>query len=184
MFGWLKNKNPANKTDGAETEKTESAAEPSGNTDSSIESLSEAKDENETDELIERLRSLPPDRYHAEQRLNIIWKMGESKDPKYLRALIECLNDLSEPTASNEIYKVCTNASYALGQIGDKRAIAPLSAILHNRNIDYHRRSVAAKALAQIDDEDAFKAIKAVMHDPDKTVRQVVSTIIKERKTK
>lgn len=146
---------------------------------SAIKTFAYYRSKSAVEPLIKLLRSLAPNRKNADERLEIVVAMGKIGDSRFINPLIDCLDDMSEPLGSNEAYRVCTNASYSLGEIGDSRAIAPLSSILHNTNIDYYRRSIAAKALALIDDKNSLKALKAVIHDSNETVRKTALSLIK-----
>ena len=61
-------------------------------------------------------------------------------------------------------------AAIALGQIGDRRATAPLVQALGDREVAV----VASGALARIGDADAFDALMAHLGEPDPALRQAV----------
>ncbi len=58
---------------------------------------------------------------------------------------------------------VCHSAASALGEIGDKKAIAPLIDIVRNRNS--HARREALAALGKIGDKKAIKALADALQD-------------------
>ncbi len=71
---------------------------------------------------------------------------------------------LSSANASDKAY-----AAYALGEIGDKQSVEPLSALL--RDEDKFVRSVAAYALGKIGDSSAIEFLRAALEDESHIVR-------------
>jgi len=74
------------------------------------------------------------------------------------------MEKLSSANASDKAY-----AAYALGEIGDKQAVEPLSALLKDR--DKFVRSVAAYALGEIGDSSAIEFLRPALEDESSIVR-------------
>lgn len=58
-------------------------------------------------------------------------------------------------------------AAYALGRMGDKRAIEPLMKMVKNRNIDGMERREAVRVLGDFGSWQVFEFLKRVINDPD-----------------
>jgi HEAT repeat protein len=56
-------------------------------------------------------------------------------------------------------------AAYALGRIGDKRAIEPLMKLVNNRGLDEGERSKAGGALSRFKDPQVKIFLQQVMND-------------------
>ena len=64
--------------------------------------------------------------------------------------------------------RLCRNGAYVLGEIGDKRAVGPLTSKL--KSDDSHLRRIAATALGKIRDKDAVMPLIEVLCNPDEQV--------------
>jgi len=87
------------------------------------------------------------DRYYA------VHLLGELRDRRAVGALIPLLNDS----------EIDYNVAWALGQIGDSRAIPPLLAALKNKNA--FARTAAIHALVELNAKSAVPAIEALVGD-------------------
>ena len=60
---------------------------------------------------------------------------------------------------------VQTGAAAALGEIGDRRAVEPLIAVLHGPGVGESVQDAAARALGKLGDPRAMETLLAVLHD-------------------
>lgn len=113
--------------------------------------------------------------YHENNwvRRQTIWALMTLKDYRAVEQIITTLNDKS--------LNVLCYAIYALGEIGDKRAVTPLIDILLKKDFFAHSnghdstfaehscdpRSEAAVALGKIKDKRAIQALISVMEEKD-----------------
>ena len=83
--------------------------------------------------------------------------------------LIEALNDRDKD--------VRRAAAQALGEVGDRKAAAPLIEVLRGDESSYVREA-AAKALGQIDDPRAIDALTEALEDRDRDVRLAAAEVL------
>jgi HEAT repeat protein len=84
------------------------------------------------------------------------WTLGRLEEPSVLELLIERLKDI------NESSQVRSHAASGLGELGDKRAVAPLMEILSQETDEYLRSSVAT-ALGELGDQRAVELLINVL---------------------
>ncbi len=155
-----------------------------------IRALGELEDERAVDALIATLEEASP-----ELRAATAWALGEIKGSRALEALAqmvrtdpdvharkaaaEALRPYRSPRTlltfvtalHDESPKIRTTAILALADLGDRRAIPPLIAVLQG---DPHAevRMLAAVALGHLDDPLALSGLLAGLNDPEPIVRE------------
>ncbi|HPZ10640.1 MAG TPA: ATP-dependent metallopeptidase FtsH/Yme1/Tma family protein [Candidatus Eremiobacteraeota bacterium] len=95
--------------------------------------------------------------------------LSSYEQDKYLLLLIETLH--------SEDLEIKRNASFALREIGDRRALLPLCKMLEEDK-DPHVRMNVALTLGILKDEMSIKSLKKVLEDPNPLVRCSIATAI------
>jgi len=67
--------------------------------------------------------------------------------------------------ASDDSMRLRSAAAYALGKVGDQRAIIPLMSILNDRTQNYRLRLAAAESLGKLGDDYAVKPLIDILSD-------------------
>jgi hypothetical protein len=89
-----------------------------------------------------------------------------------VRADVDRIAELGKLLASSSSEKARISAATALARLGDKRALKPLVAALHDPNPEV--RAVAAAGLGKLGHKAALPALRSLAQDdPDDTVRSV-----------
>jgi len=99
----------------------------------------------------------------APARFTAANKLGKLGDRKAVLPLIAALDDEDD--------KVLDNVIFALGELGDARAVPHLVRVL-GRNKSERARKSAAKALGMLGSRDAVDALIAALKDTDFKVRK------------
>lgn len=122
--------------------------------------------------------------------------LGSAKDPRAVEPLIEALQDVRPPAGFAELpspegltgqaktfaerlrslHNVRAHAAYALGLIGDPRAVPPLLKALGDP--DHVLRIQATGALGRLRAREAVPKMIEALEDPHELVRQVAATAL------
>jgi HEAT repeat protein len=114
--------------------------------------------EGNIEELITKLKTgTAPSRYTAAN------KLGKLGDKAAVNHLLLSLDD--------EDAKVADNVIFALGELGDQKAVPPLIKVLNHSKSDRLRKS-AAKALGLLGSKEAVDSLISALNDPDFKVRK------------
>lgn len=107
---------------------------------------------------------------------NVIDALGEQKDTSAVLPLIELLNQSIAAVSVGEkagykhrIDNICLTVVIALGQIGDARAVKPISEILF---MGKDLRRICAFALGEIASPDAIDALTKAAESPDPNLKE------------
>lgn len=102
----------------------------------------------------------------TQARMAAILELGRARDPGALDPLLRALRD-----PNRDVRWVAVEA---LGELGDRRAVAPLVAYLQMRRKEVYRwhKRLVANALGAIGGGEAVEALTAMLADPDLFVRR------------
>lgn len=147
-------------------------------------------------ESLETLLEVIYDSEHEiELRAAALWFLGRMQDTDVTEDLLQCLEDpepMIRAAAARAIgdhgdleavkrlcavlerdwsLEVVEAAAYALGQLGDERAVTPLLRILRDGTLTGDVRGMAAEQLGNLDDERSLKTLTRALADPAPKVR-------------